>query len=234
MKLARKVAVVTGGSRGIGLAIATALLREGATVAICGRDDNELRNARANLDSAYPGRLTATACDVSKLEDVRAFVERVAASSGIDILVNNAGIVVIKAFDEMTPDDWNSTININLTGVFNFCHCVVPFMRRKGSGDIVNISSRSGRNPHPGGAAYCASKFGLNGLTEVLQIDLRKHGIRVSSIMPGRVSTNFAGESPASWHVAPEDVAETVVHALSLPSRTFAGRIELRPSFPPR
>jgi NADP-dependent 3-hydroxy acid dehydrogenase YdfG len=133
----------------------------------------------------------------------------------------------------MSPAEWYSTIDINLTGVFHFCHFVVPIMKRLGGGDIVNISSRSARNPHAGGAAYCASKFGLNGLSEVLQLDLRKHRIRVSNIMPGRVGTNFAGEAPQDWHVAPEDVAQAVIDALNLPARTFVGRIELRPSFPP-
>ena len=202
-------------------------------MAICGREDEELQSARTALSRKHPGQVTALACDVSKLEDVKAFVETVAAKSGVNILVNNAGIGITTPFDELSPDEWYTTININLTGVFHLCHCVVPIMKKMGGGDIVNISSRSARNPHIGGAAYCASKFGLNGLSEVLQLDLRKHRIRVSSIMPGRVSTNFAGEAPQDWHVAPEDVAQAVVDALKLPSRNFMGRLDLRPSFPP-
>lgn len=234
MTLTDKVAVVTGGTRGIGLAVASALLQEGAIVAICGRNEQELSDVNRMLGKTYPGKVIAARCDVGVLDDVRQFVATVEqAANGIDILVNNAGIGITKAFEDMTPEDWYSTIDINLTGVFHFCHCIVPSMKRRGGGDIINVSSRSGRNAHPGGAAYCTSKFGLNGFSEVLQLDLRKHRIRVSYIMPGRVSTDFAGETPEEWHIAPEDVAQSIVSALKLPKRTLAGRIELRPSFPP-
>ena len=148
---------------------------------------------------------------------------------GVDILVNNAGIVAEGSLEEITPEIWGEVVNTNLTGAFYCSRAVVPVMREQEGGDIINISSRAGINAYEGGFAYNASKFGLNGLSEALFLELKKYGIRVSYMMPGRVSTNFGDEEPEPWHVGPEDVAELVLSALSLNTRSVASRIEIRP-----
>jgi 3-oxoacyl-[acyl-carrier protein] reductase len=229
-----KYAVVTGGTRGIGRAIAESLLRSGAVVAICGRTRESVDRASSELKQATGGDVLGVATDVSKWDQVELFFKTVQSRFGaLDILVNNAGAGVFRGIQDLTPEDWRSTIDLNLTGVFNCCHHALPLLRQRGSGYIIQISSLAGINAFAGGAAYNASKFGLNGFSEAIMQDLRYENIRVSYIMPGSVDTGFGPRSgPADWKIAPEDVAEVVTHLLRMPERTLVSRVEMRPSKP--
>jgi 3-oxoacyl-[acyl-carrier protein] reductase len=185
-----KVAVVTGGSKGIGFAIAQALLKEGASVLICGRDDAALRSAVTKLE-AY-GTVEATVCDVSDEESVRSMLQTcVQRFGGIDILVNNAGIGYFgKTVEELSSEEFRRTLETNLFGVFYACHHAIPLLKKRGGGYIINISSLAGQNPHAKMAAYNASKFGLNGFTEAMMQEVRHDGIKVSYICPGSVAAS--------------------------------------------
>jgi 3-oxoacyl-[acyl-carrier protein] reductase len=232
-----KVAVVTGGSRGIGYCIAEMLLKEGAKVFICGRDAGFLDAALTRLKSR--GEADGLVADVGRFEDCRKLIHSAAERfGGIDILVNNAGVGVFKPVDQLTVEDWDSTIHTNLSGVFYCCHEAVPLLRRRGGGYIFNISSLAGVNPMPQGAAYNASKFGLNGFSEAMMQDVRYDGIRVSYIMPGSVATDFGAAAGAkgreAWKIQGEDIAQAVVDLYNFPASTLASRIEMRPSQPPR
>ncbi|MBK6314609.1 MAG: SDR family oxidoreductase [Blastocatellia bacterium] len=235
-RLAGKVAIVTGASRGIGLAISRALVLEGVSVAMCGRTAPLIERVAEDLTALGPGRALGFACDVASAEDSAAFVARTMEAFGrLDVLVNNAGIGIFAPVPDMDPADFRRVIETNVIGVFNMCHAGVPAMRRSGGGSIINISSLAGTNAFAGGAAYNASKFGLNGFSEALMHDVRYDGIRVSYVMPGSVSTEFAGNAPgagADWKLAPEDVAEAVLDLLRFEPRALASRIELRPSQP--
>lgn len=232
-----KVALVTGGSRGIGLAIAQALVARGTNVVITGRDERHLATARRALDGAGPGAVETLQSDVRRYGEIARAVEATASRfGGLDVLVNNAGVGIFADVADMTPDQWSEVIDTNLTGVFNACHAAIPHLRRRGGGFIVNISSLAGKNSFTTAAAYCASKAGLNAFSESLMQEVRYDNIRVSYVMPGSVATGFSGNetSGAEWKSAPEDVAETVVDLLMLPDRSLASRVELRPSRPRR
>ncbi len=228
-----KLAVVTGGTRGIGRAITQALLDEGASVAICGRSEESCRRASAELVSSG-GLCTGMVCDVSNPSDVHRFFEFIDEHlGGVDILINNAGVGAFKAVADLSIEEWNQVIGTNLSGVFYCCHEAIPRMRQRGGGAIINISSLAGKNPFAGGAAYNASKFGLNGFSEAMMLDHRHEGIRVSYVMPGSVSTEFmSGE--AEWKIGSADIAEIVLSILRLPERTLVSRVEVRPSRPKR
>jgi NAD(P)-dependent dehydrogenase (short-subunit alcohol dehydrogenase family) len=188
-----KVAIVTGGSRGIGLAIAQALVAEGVQVAIIGRSESHLSAARPLIEAAGPGAVETLRADVRAYAEVeRAITATVARFGGLDILVNNAGVGVFADVAEMTPGQWGEVIDTNLTGVFNACHAALPHLGRRNGGFIVNISSLAGKNPFAGAAAYCASKSGLIAFSEALIRRSVDH-IRVSCVMPGSVATEFAG-----------------------------------------
>jgi 3-oxoacyl-[acyl-carrier protein] reductase len=238
--LENKIAVVTGGTRGIGYSVAEALLAEGASVFICGRDANALKSALENLGAAgAKDRVGGIAADVRHYDDCRKVVHGAAERfGGVDILVNNAGIGIFKPVDQLSPEEWDATLETNLSGVFYCCREAIPFMRQCGGGYIFNISSLAGVNPFAGGSAYNASKFGLNGFSEAIMQDIRYDGIRVSYIMPGSVATDFAG-APGSrpregWKLTGEDIAKAVVDLYKFPVRSLASRIELRPAQPPR
>jgi 3-oxoacyl-[acyl-carrier protein] reductase len=227
-------AIVTGGTRGIGRAIAERLLREGAAVAICGRDPQHTASA---VDAMKPlGTVYGHPTDVSQPDDVHKFFEAVDREfSGLDILVNNAGVGVFRKVREMTLEDWRRNIDINLNGAF---YCSREALARFGTrGFIVNISSLAGKNAFPGGAGYNAAKAGLNLFSEAMMLDHRYDGVRVSYIMPGSVDTGFSGDAAThgedtSWKIAPEDVAEIVAMVLRMPGRTTVSRVEVRPSRP--
>lgn len=231
-----KIAVVTGGTRGIGRAIAELLLREGATVAICARKAESVDRAVTEMKPL--GNIVGHPCDVTQVNQVRKFFQEVDRDpGGLDILVNNAGEGVFRKVAEMTPEEWHRNIDLNLNGPFYCSHEALARFRRRGGGFIVNISSLAGKNPFSGGAAYNASKFGLNGFTEAMMLDHRNDGVRVTSIMPGSVDTEFAGDpakraGDTSWMIAPEDVAEAVAMVLKMPERTMISRVEMRPSRP--
>ena len=232
-----RIALVTGGTRGIGRAIAERLVSEGAKVAICGRKPEVVERAAQALGGA--GKVFGVAADLRRVEDVHAMFAAIdQAFGGLDILVNNAGEGLFRKVGDMTPEEWHRNIDLNLNGAFYCAHEAVQRFKQRGGGFIVNISSLAARNPFPGGAGYNASKFGLNGFTEALMLDHRYDGIRVSSIMPGSVATEFFGDpdkprdADTSWKIAPEDVAEAVAMVLKMPARTMVSRVELRPSQP--
>jgi 3-oxoacyl-[acyl-carrier protein] reductase len=242
LNLSGQSALVTGGSRGIGLAIADALLAAGAGVVITGRDESHLEKARGDLRRVgreAADRLHAVRADVRQPREAEAAVATAVERLGsLDILVNNAGIGIFGNVADMDEAAWADVIGTNLTGVFLFCRAAIPHLRARG-GWIINISSLAGKNPFAGGAAYCASKAGLNAFSEALMLEVRHDDIRVSTIMPGSVSTGFAGgTSPggaaSSWKLAPADVAEVVVDLLAHPTRSLPSRVELRPSRPPK
>jgi NAD(P)-dependent dehydrogenase (short-subunit alcohol dehydrogenase family) len=231
-----KVALVTGGSRGIGLAIARALVAEGVQVAITGRSAAHLSAAVTKIEAAGPGAVETLQADVRRYHEVEgAIAAAVARFGGLDFLINNAGVGVFTDVASMTPEQWAEVIDTNLTGVFNACRASLPHLRRRGGGFIINISSLAGKNPFKGGAAYCASKSGLNAFSEVLMQEVRYDNIRVSYVMPGSVATGFSSGDEtkgADWKSAPEDVAEVVINLLQHHPRSLPSRVEIRPSKP--
>ena len=235
--LSGKRAMVTGASKGIGLAVAKALLGEGADVVICARDDKRLNQALSDLRRVAPERkAVGRAADVSNSQEVRQLFEFADQElGGLNILINNAGFGLFRATAELTIEEWDRLIGTNLSGAF-YCsrEALERFQRAKG-GSIINISSLAGKNPFAGGAAYNASKFGLNGFSEAMMLDHRHDHVRVSYIMPGSVETEFAGNDPelrSGWKVAAEDIAEIVLDILRKPERTLVSRVEVRPSRP--
>jgi 3-oxoacyl-[acyl-carrier protein] reductase len=232
--LTGKTALVTGGSRGIGLAIADALLAAGASVAITGTSDANLEAARGRLGA----QALALRADVRDHAAVDAAVKTVVETfGGLDILVNNAGVGVFRPVADMSLDEWNTVIGTNLTGVFHCTRAALPHLRARGGGWIINISSLASTNAFPDAAAYCASKAALNAFSEALMQEVRHDGIRVAYVMPGSVRTEFMGRPGSSaddWKLAPEDVAQVVADLVSHPSRSLPSRVELRPSRPPR
>jgi 3-oxoacyl-[acyl-carrier protein] reductase len=237
-ELRGQVAIVTGGSRGIGLAIARALVAEGVNVVVTGRSDARLSTARSRLEGAGAGLVETLKADVRSYEEVeRAVSATTARFGGLDIVVNNAGVGIFSEVAAMTPQQWGEVIETNLSGVFNVCHAAVPLLRNRGGGYIFNISSLAGTNVVPGGTAYCASKAGLNAFSEVLNQEVRQDDIRVSYLCPGSVATGFGGgdgSKGADWKIAAEDLAELLVSLLRLDTRTLPSRIEVRPSKPPK
>jgi 3-oxoacyl-[acyl-carrier protein] reductase len=233
--LTGKTAIVTGGTRGIGYAIAESLAREGAAVAICGRETKSTENAVKKLAGSSKRRIVGRAANVADHEDVASFFEFADAElGGLDILVNNAGIGRFASVADLSIEDWRATVETNLSGVFYCCREALPRFRKRGGGYAINISSLAGRNPFAGGAAYNASKFGLNGFSEAMMLDHRQENVRVSYIMPGSVDTEFSSGpvTRADWKIAPEDIAEIVVMLLRMPARTLVSRVEVRPSRP--
>lgn len=236
--LAGKVALVTGGSRGIGLAVARALVADGVKVSVTGLSDAHLSAARSKIESAGPSSVETLRADVRRYEDIdRAINATVGRFGGLDILINNAGIGIFADVADMTPAQWADIIDTNLTGVYNACHVAIPHLRRRGGGSIINISSLAGSNPFVKAAAYCASKAGLNAFSDALMQEVRHDNIRVSVVAPGSVATDFANGDPAKgadWKVAPEEVAEVVLNLLRHPARSLPSRVELRPTRPPK
>jgi len=231
-----RVALVTGGTRGIGYAIAEALARAGDSVAFTGRSDDGIARAERSLSSIDRARVVGIVCDVRDPASVALAMKTVIAKfNALDILVNCAGVGVGVPIADLPHDEWDRIIGTNLTGVFNCCKAAIPHLRIRGGGWIINISSLASTNPFPGGAAYCASKAGLNAFSDALMQELRYDNIRVSSILPGSVATGFSGREPgtgADWKLHPEDVAQAVTDLLSYDARTLPSRVELRPAKP--
>lgn len=232
-----KVAVVTGASKSIGYAIAENLLKAGAKVFVCARAKAELKRAVETLSAS--GAVEGEICDVRSEAQVKMMLDEAARIfGGVDVLVNNAGIGIIgKTVEEMSADEFERTLQTNLFGVFYACHHVIPRMRERGGGYIINISSLAGQNAHPRMAAYNASKFGLNGFSEALMQEVREHNIKVTAICPGSVNTYFGGDEPSedqAWQLQPEDIAQVVLDLLAMNERALPSKIEIRPSRPPK
>ncbi|CAN5591820.1 SDR family oxidoreductase [soil metagenome] len=232
-----KIAVVTGGTKGIGFSIAENLLRKGAKVFVCARDKFDLKRALEKL-SAH-GQVDGEVCDVRSEAQVEMMLDECnRIFGGVDILINNAGVGFIgQTVEEMSADDFRQTLETNLFGVFYTCHHAVPLLKKRGGGYIINISSLAGQNAHPKMAAYNASKFGLNGFTEALMQEVRQDDIKVSLICPGSVNTEFNDEEISddkSWQLQPEDIAQTVLNLLEMNPRALPSKVELRPSKPPK
>ena len=230
------IAIVTGGSKGIGFAIARALLDRTFQVTIGARREEELKRAARELGAG--DNLHCVNCDVREPADAQLLVDETTRRfGGVDVLVNNAGVGIFADVAEMSVEQWRQVLQTNLDGVFFCTRAALPEMRRRGGGFIVNISSLAGKNAFPGGAAYCASKAALNHFSEALMQEVRHDNIRVSYVMPGSVSTGFGdrgadGEAP--WKLAPSDVAQVVIDLISHDARSLPSRVELRPSRPPR
>lgn len=232
-----KVAIITGGTKGIGRAIAERLLGAGASVFICSRNADEVTKAVAELSEL--GNAAGDGCDVRDEASVRAMFGRCGREfGGVDILVNNAGVGINgKTVEEITTEEFRQTLETNLFGTFYACHHAIPVMRGRGGGYIINISSLAGQNPHPRMAAYNASKFAVNGFTEALMQEVRHDNIKVSYICPGSVNTEFGGDTPSdekSWQLQPEDIADVVLDLLEMNIRALPSKVEIRPSKPPK
>jgi NAD(P)-dependent dehydrogenase (short-subunit alcohol dehydrogenase family) len=229
-----KNAIVTGGSRGIGYAVCRKLLEAGASVVLCARDGGAAERAAAQLAKETGGRAHGTAADVSKQKDIEMLFQFADRHLGtLDVLVNNAGVGIFGKVGELTPEQWRSVLDTNLTGAFLCTREAIRRMGNASGGSIVNISSLAGKNVFGGGAAYNASKFGMRALTEATMLDHRYDNIRVSDIMPGSVNTEFGSTSAnAGWKIAPEDIADIVLLILTAASRTLISRVEVRPAKP--
>lgn len=236
MSLEGKTAIVTGGTKGIGFAIAESLLKNGSKVFVCGRDKRDLNQAVEWLSKL--GSVEGDLCDVRSEDQVRMLIaECERRLGGLDILVNNAGIGYFdKTVEDLSGDEFRQTLETNLNGVFYACHYAIPLMKKRGGGYIFNISSLAGQNAHPKMAAYNASKFGLNGFSEALMQEVRQDNIKVSYICPGSVNTAFGGDTPSNanaWQLQPADIAQVVISLLEMPERALPSKVEIRPSKPP-
>jgi 3-oxoacyl-[acyl-carrier protein] reductase len=230
-----QVALITGSSRGIGLAIARRLGRMGARVSLCARKKSDLENAASDLRAAGIEAL-AVPTDVTRADEVSKLVSETQRSLGpVDILVNNAGIGIFSPFYHQTDADWNSVLDTNLKSAFLTSRAVAPEMIRRKSGHIINISSLAGKSTFANGAIYCASKWGLLGLTGCMAEDLRAHGVRVSAICPGSVATEFsphAGKDPSKM-LQPDDVAHAVAALVTQSPGSFISEVQIRPTQKP-
>jgi 3-oxoacyl-[acyl-carrier protein] reductase len=231
-----QLAAVTGAGRGIGAAIASMLAELGATAVLCGRTRSALDSTAKSITTAG-GKAEVLLCDVTSLESVEAAAKRIESSFGrLDILVNNAGIGGFGGpLHQLPPEAWDQILNTNLRGVYYAIRAFAPMMIRARSGHIVNISSIAGKNGLPNGAAYAASKWGLNGLSYSVAEELRSHNIRVSVICPGSTNTDLsphAGKDPAKM-LQPEDVAHTVAMLVTQSPQSFVSEIILRPTQKP-
>ncbi len=229
-----KSAFITGGSKGIGYSTAEALLKAGYQVTITSRKQDEIQAAAQKLGEGARGEV----CDVRDFSAVQSAIDaHVAAFGGLDVLFVNAGLGNFAPVQDLTPEAWSEVIDTNLTGAFFTVKAAIPALSRT-QGYVILLSSLAGKNPFAGGSAYNASKFGMNGFSEAIMLDLRPLGIKVSQIMPGSVATPFAGhvvdEQKDAWKIQPEDLAQVVLDLLEMNPRTLPSRIEVRPAQPPR
>ncbi len=232
-----KVALITGGSKGIGFGIAESLIKEGLHVAITSRNQSAADQAAEKLNNSGNGEALGIEADVRNRKAQEQSVKKVVEKWGkLDVLVANAGLGHFGSIEELTDEQWNETIDTNLTGVFNSIKASISELK-KSKGYIITIASLAGTNFFPGGSAYNASKFGLVGFTQAVMLDLRLEGINVSTIMPGSVATYFNNHEPApsdSWKIQIEDLGEIVADLLKIHPRTLPSKIEVRPSQPPK
>jgi NAD(P)-dependent dehydrogenase (short-subunit alcohol dehydrogenase family) len=236
-KLTGKTALITGGSKGIGLGVAESLIEQGMKVAVTSRSQAAADEAAASLNKIKPDSAIGIEADVRSLEAQKNSVQAVLDKWGqLDVLVANAGLGNFASIEDMTPKQWNDVIDINLTGVFNSVKASIPALKET-EGYIITIASLAGTNFFANGAAYNASKFGLVGFTQAIMLDLRHQGIKVSTIMPGSVATYFNGHIPSdadAWKIQPEDLGQMTVDLLKMHPRTLPSKVEVRPSRPPK
>ena len=227
--------VVTGGSKGIGRAVAQAFVQAGSGVVITARNEAEVTKAALDLTAAGPGRAVGVVADVRVYDQLEGAVGTAVKEFGrLDLVVANAGVGVFAPVDELSLDDWHDVLDTNLTGAFYTTKASAEALVSAG-GLLVFIASLAGRNAFAGGSAYNASKFGLVGFAEAVMLDLRAKGVRVSCIMPGTVATHFNNHEPNAadaWKIQPEDIARLVMDLTQMPARTLPSRIEVRPSQP--
>lgn len=232
--LTNKVAYITGGSKGIGYGIAKALLGQGMKVAITSRTLSSAKEAAISL-TTDASKVLALQSNVSSLKNEQAAVQEVLNRFGqLDVLIANAGVGHFVPIDSMTEEDWNSVIDTNLTGVFHSVKASIDALK-KSKGYIITIASLAGTNFFENGAAYNASKFGLVGFSQAIMLDLRKYGIKVTTIMPGSVATHFNNHIPNeqdAWKIQPEDIGQMVSDLLNMSPGTLPSKIEVRPSIP--
>ena len=237
-QLQGKVAFITGGSKGIGFGIAQVLLQKGVHVAITSRSFESAQKAANQLSvfAADSAKVLALEADVRDYQQQQDAVKATESTLGsIDIVIANAGLGVFGSIEDITIEGWNQVIETNLTGVFYTLKSTFSSLK-KTKGYYITISSLAGTNFFAGGTAYNASKFGVTGFTQAAMLDLRTHGIKVSTIMPGSVSTYFNGNEPSqkdAWKIQQEDIGELVVDLLKMNPRTLPSKIEVRPSSPP-
>jgi len=233
----QKVALITGGSKGIGFGVAEALLKFGMRVAITSRNLDSAEKAASELKNLGNGEVLALEADVRDYNSQQKAVKKVIDTWGqLDVLVANAGVGHFAPIDELSVEDWQATIDTNLSGVFYSMKSSLESLK-KSEGYIITISSLAGTNFFAGGTAYNASKFGVTGFTQAAMLDLRKHGIKVSTIMPGSVATHFNDHEPSkedAWKIQKEDIGELVVDLLKMNPRSLPSKIEVRPSMPPK
>lgn len=229
-----KVAYITGGTKGIGYGIAEVLLKNGIRVAVSGRKLEDAQEAAKNL-SDDESKVLGIASDVRNFDDEKKAVEAIVEKFGrLDYVIANAGLGVFKPVDELSLDEWNSMLDTNLTGIFHTLKASVDELK-KSEGYYITISSLAGTNFFEKGSGYNASKFGAVGFTQAAMIDLRKYNIKVSTIMPGSVSSHFNGNDPAendAWKIQPEDLGELILNIFTMNPRTLPSKIEIRPSKP--
>lgn len=235
--LNNKVALITGGSKGIGYGIAYALMQQGVNVAITSRSVESAQKAAGQLNAdVSSAKAIGLEADVRQLESQQQAVKTTVETFGqLDIVIANAGLGHFGSIEDLTSTQWNEVIDTNLTGVFNSIKASVDALKET-KGYYITISSLAGTNFFAGGSAYNASKFGVTGFTQAVMLDLRKYGIKVSTIMPGSVSTYFNGNEPSdegAWKIQIEDIGELVVDLLKMHPRTLPSKIEVRPTTPP-
>ena len=233
MDIKDKIILITGGTRGIGLGIARELLKNGAKVAVTGTTAEKVEEIVRMLGDEAPGRILGLVCDVTQREQCEETARMCEEHFGaIHAVVANAGVGYFAPIDQLTPSQWHQTIDVNLTGVFNMVQATVDALK-KTEGYLITIASLAGTNFFAGGAAYNASKFGLVGFTQAVMLDLRPYKIKVTTIMPGSVATEFGNHQPGpadSWKIQPEDIGQMVCDLLRMPVRTLPSKIEVRPA----
>jgi len=229
-------ALITGGSKGIGYGVAEAMVKQGMNVGVTSRSEKSAKEAAEKLNSLGPGKAIGIKADVRSAEDQQAAVKTLIDEFGsLDVLIANAGVGKFGSIEDLSIEDWQATIDTNLTGVFLSIKAALDALK-KSEGYIITISSLAGTNFFAGGSAYNASKFGLTGFTQAVMLDLRQSGIKVSTIMPGSVATYFNDHVPNkddAWKIQIEDIGQMVLDLLQMNPRTLPSKVEVRPTKPP-
>jgi len=232
-----KVVLITGGTKGIGYGMAEILLESGCKVAITGRKAADTDKAAASFSKSHPGKILGIEADVRNLADMEKAVKATVSEFGkLDVLVANAGLGHFGSIEDISAEQWSETIDTNLTGVFFSVKSALSELK-KSKGYIITIASLAGTNFFAGGSAYNASKFGVVGFSQAIMLDLRQSDIKVTTIMPGSVTSHFAGHNPVAgdvWKIQPEDLGQMVIDLLRMNPRTLPSKIEVRPTKPPK